>query len=160
MGRVHVWMGRGLLATGWVNVLLGLKARSYGFLAFVAVGILILVEAGVMIRVLGFRRGATTSSSFTTKGLGITGARRRGVAESGGDGLGEEYFELVGHDDDVAEGEEDGDTDADENYDEDGRLKADVEWEEERLREGRKGERAGTGEEGETARKLKRLDIV
>jgi hypothetical protein len=158
MGRVHVWMGRGLLATGWVNVLLGLKARSYGFLTFVAVGILILVEAGVMIRVLGFRRGATSSSSFKTKGLGITGARQRGAAESGGDGLGEEYFELVGHDDDLAEEEED--DDVDENYDEDGRLKADVEWEEERLREGRKGERAGIGEEGETARKLKRLDIV
>lgn len=163
--------------------MLGLQARGYGLLTFVAVGLLIALEAAVLVRILGFRKPIPSHFISTTgkHGLRLPGGRARqpGARGPGGDALAdEEYFELVGEEDQ----EEDGVPD--ENYDEDGRLQADVEWEENRrrgLREGgRKGEGKGEGEgeeargvgtggrgvdepgkgERDAARKLKRLDIV
>ncbi len=84
----------------------------------------------------------------------VAGEVRGGRA---GLGLGEEYFELVGEDEE----------DEDEDYNEDGRLKADVEWEERRRRAG-EGGIAGEGVRGggngrqddERTKKLQKLDVV
>lgn len=168
MRRVHVWVGRGLMGVGWVNVLLGLWARGYGWLTLMAASLAIAVEAGVVVRVLVLRRKGVPGLWSARKGLGgrEEGRREAGPRPGAGEvglGLGEEYFELVGHDDEEAEEEEE---EEDTNYDEDGRLKADVEWEE-RMRRG-EGDNGGgrTGGEIENAaaadkaRKLNKLDIV
>ncbi len=141
------------MGTGWVNVLLGLRVRGYGVVTLVAAGLVVMAEAGVMLRVLGSGRRISGLWSKKTKGSAGPGARARaGVAGGGAGGLGEEYFELVGHDE--VEEEED------EDYDEDGRLKADVEWEE-RMRGGGGGSiRPEGGSGGDKARKLQRLDAI
>jgi Cytochrome domain of cellobiose dehydrogenase len=158
MGKSHVWIGRALLAMGWVNVLLGLKARGYGWLTLLAAGLVVLAEAALLVRVLGFRKKGL-APWFRKNDQQKSRRAAKGRAGAGGNaaaaGLGEEYFELVGEDDE--EGLEDEDVD----YDEDGRLKADVEWEE-RLKRG--GAEGGPGEdgngEGEQAKKLQKLDVV
>lgn len=142
MGRWHVWIGRSLMGLGWLNVMLGLWARGYGGLTLLGGGLVILAEAGVMIRVLWFRKKIPV---LPGNGRRCKAAQQwNASAQEGGHGLGVEYFELVG-DDDVEE---------DDDYDEDGRLKTDVEWEE--------GRRTKMGdEEGkERATKLQKLDVV
>ena len=110
-----------------------------------------------MARALGLRKRFPrlwSAKKGPVKGLqqqGLRGASR--IGEEPERGLGEEYVELVGDDDD----------EDDEDYDEDGRLKADVEWEES-IRQGGGGRtaegRSESGIEGDRTKKLKKLDIV
>lgn len=140
MGKAHVWIGREILVAGWVNVLLGLKARGYGALTLAVVVLVVLAEGAVMLRILGYRKTIPRLLFFPGSGPGGPKEGMNAAVGGGEAGLDEEYFELVENDED---------------YDEDGRLRADVEWEE-RTR--------GKGEDQhgdhDQARKLKRLDIV
>ena len=163
MGKMHVWLGRGLLMTGWMNIMLGVRARGYGMLAMLLVALVAHAEMAFMFRAWGFSMkvpGWGLGKRLVGRlWLGRSGAGR--AATAGGDrggrvglGLGEEYFELVG---------EDEEEDEDEDYDEDGRLKADVEWEERRRRGGEggtAGDGESEGEDGKRAKKLQRLDVV
>jgi hypothetical protein len=139
---------------GWCNVLLGLRARGYGGFVLLAAGLVILAEVMVMVRVLWFRTSGIPGWPSWAGQKEVRSARGREAGARAGEGeggLGEEYFELVGDD----EGESEAD---DQDYDEDGRLKADVEWEE-RMRDGGAGQ--GEAEGGaERTKRLKRLDVV
>jgi hypothetical protein len=151
---------------GWANIMLGLAARQYGWVTLVAAALAVFVEAVVVARILVFR----SKGGLSRVGLGKHarderrhGARASGAGVAVGLGLGEEYFELVGDDEDETEGEDEVE---DVDYDEDGRLKADVEWEE-RIRSKRGGRKPGAsedrvgraGDDSSTA-KLKKLDVV
>ena len=120
LGTLHVWTGRTILLTGWVNLLLGLKARDYSILTLVATGGTIFLEAFVMFRILWMRNSLPLPRMLRwTDASKLSLSRRRQQPEP----FSEEYFELVEEED-----EDDNDND-DDDYDEDGRLKSDVRWE-------------------------------
>ncbi|ERF72626.1 hypothetical protein EPUS_05680 [Endocarpon pusillum Z07020] len=54
MGKMHVWLGRGLLMAGWMNVMLGVSARGYGMLVMLAVAVVAHAEMVFMFRAWGF----------------------------------------------------------------------------------------------------------
>lgn len=96
MSRVHVWLGRGIMPIGFLNILGGMKLRGYGWFTMMLVVVLILIESvfgAVYLRASFVRRakmgGAAVAEELKAQGPGV-------------DDDAEEYFRL-GDDDELSE---------------------------------------------------------
>ena len=95
VGVWHVWLGRGVLGAGWLNLLLGLVLRRYGWVAKGALVVAVGLEGLGMWFML---RRLKRANAATARGGGNTNAkeaRRQAAMEDA-----EEYFQLVGDDED------------------------------------------------------------
>lgn len=89
MSDGHVWLGRGVLLAGWVNVVMGMALSRQGWLVMGVVGALAVVEAaGVGLWVWNSRRGEKRMAG-PVEGHAL-------MARDGGD---EDYFVLEMSDD-------------------------------------------------------------
>lgn len=104
MAKVHIWLGRAVLAMGWTNILLGMSHHHHeilGISAIVLAGVVILLWAvGLTTWIWLWGRGQRLKREEGVEG--VEGEEAVGLTATGGGNraVGDEYFELGGISDD------------------------------------------------------------
>ncbi|KAM7205904.1 hypothetical protein V8F33_000734 [Rhypophila sp. PSN 637] len=114
MARVHIWLGRAILAMGWTNILLGMSHHHHEILGissiFLAAGVILVWAVGLTFWIWAWGRGERLRREKVLDGEGEEGIGL--TANGNGDAnrrVGDEYFALGGISDDEG-GESDDDT--------------------------------------------------
>ena len=95
VGLGHIWLGRGVLGAGWLNLLLGLALRKYGWLAKGPLVAAIALEGLGMWFMLRRLKRVNAKSGGGGGNANAKEARRQAAMDDA-----EEYFQLVGDDED------------------------------------------------------------
>ena len=95
--RAHVWLGRSVLGAGYLNIVLGLILRGYGTFTMLAVGVAVVLEVVFLVWFMARLKSMNVASGHQARDAPVP------TGESA-----EEYFQLVGDEDEEDEMSDDG----------------------------------------------------